>query len=104
MSILHTLVPVRVGSVGLKPTKKFLLKLQRVRPDGTCECRRCVTCAMNDAWTESSRHRMSQETVTGRFPSLLPGRRRLSTVAVKASGGSVSTFRGLRIRWVGGGG
>ncbi|GBP80958.1 hypothetical protein EVAR_56596_1 [Eumeta japonica] len=25
---------------------------------------------------ESSRHRMSQETVTGRFPSLLPGRRR----------------------------
>ncbi|GBP58501.1 hypothetical protein EVAR_82478_1 [Eumeta japonica] len=33
---------------------------------------------MDDAWRKSSRHRMSQETVTG---------------------GSVSTFRGLRIRW-----
>ncbi|GBP66277.1 Retrovirus-related Pol polyprotein from transposon TNT 1-94 [Eumeta japonica] len=40
--------------------------LHRVRPDGTCECRRRVTCAMDDAW-KSSRHRMSQETVTGRF-------------------------------------
>ncbi|GBP22446.1 hypothetical protein EVAR_78622_1 [Eumeta japonica] len=39
---------------------------------------RRVTCAMNDAWRKSSRHRMSQETVTGRFPSLLPGRRRLA--------------------------
>ncbi|GBP40300.1 hypothetical protein EVAR_83990_1 [Eumeta japonica] len=47
-------------------------------PDGTCECRRRVTCAMDDAWWKSSRHRMSQETVTGRFPSLLPGRRRLA--------------------------
>ncbi|GBP48155.1 hypothetical protein EVAR_74660_1 [Eumeta japonica] len=55
MSILHTLAPVR---------------LHRVRPDGTCECRRRVTCAMDDAWWKSSRHRMSQETVTGRFPSL----------------------------------
>ncbi|GBP18497.1 hypothetical protein EVAR_12958_1 [Eumeta japonica] len=53
-------------------------KLHRVRPDGTCECRRRVTCAMDDAWRKSSRHRMSQETVTGRFPSLLPGRRRLA--------------------------
>ncbi|GBP20962.1 hypothetical protein EVAR_9533_1 [Eumeta japonica] len=44
-------------------------------PDGTCECRRRVTCAMDDAWWKSSRHRMSQETVTGRF---LPGRRRLA--------------------------
>ncbi|GBP85604.1 hypothetical protein EVAR_67716_1 [Eumeta japonica] len=52
--------------------------LHRVRPDGTCECRRRVTCAMDDAWWKSSRHRMSQETVTGRFPSLLPGRRRLA--------------------------
>ncbi|GBP94155.1 hypothetical protein EVAR_78206_1 [Eumeta japonica] len=43
--------------------------LHRVRPDGTCECRRRVTCAMDDAWWKSSRHRMSQETVTGRFPS-----------------------------------
>ncbi|GBP83915.1 hypothetical protein EVAR_89637_1 [Eumeta japonica] len=42
------------------------------------ECRRRVTCAMDDAWWKSSRHRMSQETVTGRFPSLLPGRRRLA--------------------------
>ncbi|GBP40972.1 hypothetical protein EVAR_26053_1 [Eumeta japonica] len=78
MSILHTLASVRVGSVGLKPTKKFLLKLHRVRPDDTCESRRRVTCAMDDAWRESSRHRMSQETVMGRFPSLLPGRRRLT--------------------------
>ncbi|GBP46303.1 hypothetical protein EVAR_30434_1 [Eumeta japonica] len=52
--------------------------LHRVRPDGTCECRRCVTCAMDDAWRKASRHRMSQETVTGRFPSLLLGRRRLA--------------------------
>ncbi|GBP52480.1 hypothetical protein EVAR_32036_1 [Eumeta japonica] len=78
MSILHTLAPVRVGSVGLKPTKKFLLKHHRVRPNGTCECRRRVTCAMDDVWRESSRHRMSHETVTGRFPSLLPSRRRLA--------------------------
>ncbi|GBP50414.1 V-type proton ATPase 116 kDa subunit a isoform 1 [Eumeta japonica] len=34
---------------------------------------------MDDAWWKSSRHRMSQETVTGRFPSLL-GRRRLAAV------------------------
>ncbi|GBP67245.1 hypothetical protein EVAR_45080_1 [Eumeta japonica] len=33
---------------------------------------------MDDAWRKSSRHRMSQETVTSRFPSLLPGRRRLA--------------------------
>ncbi|GBP74604.1 hypothetical protein EVAR_49185_1 [Eumeta japonica] len=33
---------------------------------------------MDDAWRESSRHRMSQETVTGRFPFLLLGRRRLA--------------------------
>ncbi|GBP60792.1 hypothetical protein EVAR_85052_1 [Eumeta japonica] len=73
MSILHTLAPVRVGSVGLKPTKiPPESELHRVRPDGTCECRRRVTCAMDDAWWKSSRHRMSQETVTGRFPSLLP--------------------------------
>ncbi|GBP68378.1 hypothetical protein EVAR_99054_1 [Eumeta japonica] len=37
-----------------------------------CECRRRVTCAMDDAWWKSSRHRMSQETVTGRFPSSCP--------------------------------
>ncbi|GBP59997.1 hypothetical protein EVAR_41279_1 [Eumeta japonica] len=53
-------------------------QLHRVRPDGTCKCRRRVTCAMDDAWRKSSRHRMSQETVTGRFPSLLLGRRRLA--------------------------
>ncbi|GBP00551.1 Leucine-zipper-like transcriptional regulator 1 [Eumeta japonica] len=43
MSIPPTLAPVRVGSVGLKPTKKVPLKA-------------------------------SPETVTGRFPFLLPGR------------------------------
>ncbi|GBP04263.1 39S ribosomal protein L20, mitochondrial [Eumeta japonica] len=58
--------------------KLDLDNLHRVRPDGTCEYRRRVTCAMDDAWRKSSRHRMSQETVTGRFPSLLPGRRRLA--------------------------
>ncbi|GBP67420.1 hypothetical protein EVAR_47139_1 [Eumeta japonica] len=47
MSILHTLAPVRVGSVGLKPTKKVPLKVK-----------------------------MSPETVTSRFPFLLPGRER----------------------------
>ncbi|GBP87545.1 Radial spoke head protein 9 homolog [Eumeta japonica] len=61
------------------------IKLHRVRPDGTCECRRRVTCAMDDAWWKSSRHRMSQETVTGRFPSLLPGRRRLERLAIVAT-------------------
>ncbi|GBO98571.1 hypothetical protein EVAR_7599_1 [Eumeta japonica] len=55
MSILHT-APVRVGSV--KPTKiPPESELHRVRPDGTCECRRRVTCAMDDAWWKSSRHR-----------------------------------------------
>ncbi|GBP81168.1 hypothetical protein EVAR_25094_1 [Eumeta japonica] len=44
---------------------------------------------MDDAWRKSSRHRMSQETVTGRFPSSCSA----------GGGGSVSTFRGLRIRW-----
>ncbi|GBP87533.1 hypothetical protein EVAR_19928_1 [Eumeta japonica] len=55
----------------------------------------------------SLRHRMSPETVTGRFPFSCPtgsGLRRpggvrelrLSTAAVRASGGSISTFRGLR--------
>ncbi|GBP35473.1 hypothetical protein EVAR_19983_1 [Eumeta japonica] len=74
MSILHTLAPVRVGSVGLKPTKKFLLKLHRVRPDGTCECRRRVTCAMDDAWWKSSRHRMSQKpSRIGSLPSCPAG-------------------------------
>ncbi|GBP71612.1 hypothetical protein EVAR_10825_1 [Eumeta japonica] len=48
------------------------LPLHRVRPDGTCECRQRVTCAMDDAWWKSSRHRMSQETVTGRFPPSCP--------------------------------
>ncbi|GBP65131.1 hypothetical protein EVAR_29795_1 [Eumeta japonica] len=66
----------------LKQTRVYMaestMTLHRVRPDGTCECRRHVTCAMDDAWRKSSRHRMSQETVTGRFPSLLPGRRRLA--------------------------
>ncbi|GBP12373.1 hypothetical protein EVAR_75802_1 [Eumeta japonica] len=36
-----------------------------------CECRRRVTCAMDDAWWKSSRHRMSQETV-GSVPSSCP--------------------------------
>ncbi|GBP30799.1 hypothetical protein EVAR_82541_1 [Eumeta japonica] len=58
------------------PAAEHLYWLHRVRPDGTCECRRRVTCAMDDAWWKSSRHRMSQETVTvGPF---LPGRRRLA--------------------------
>ncbi|GBP44253.1 hypothetical protein EVAR_22137_1 [Eumeta japonica] len=64
MSIPHTLAPVRVGGVGLKPTKKVPLKLRRARPDGTCECRQRVTCPM------------APETITGRFPILLPGRER----------------------------
>ncbi|GBP61164.1 hypothetical protein EVAR_28372_1 [Eumeta japonica] len=42
-----------------------------------------VTC--DDAWWKSSRHRMSQETVTGRFPSL-PGRRRLRRPGVRSLG------------------
>ncbi|GBP44903.1 hypothetical protein EVAR_24818_1 [Eumeta japonica] len=76
MSIPHTLAPLCVGSVGLKSTKKVPLKLRRARPDGMCECRRRVTCPMDDSWRLSSRHRMSLETVTGRFPFLLPGRER----------------------------
>ncbi|GBP34908.1 hypothetical protein EVAR_26498_1 [Eumeta japonica] len=76
MSIPHTLAPVRMGSVGLKPTKKVPLKLRRARPDGTCEGRRRGTCPMDDSWRLSSRHRMSPETVTGRFPFLLLDRER----------------------------
>ncbi|GBO98418.1 hypothetical protein EVAR_63_1 [Eumeta japonica] len=74
MSIPHTLAPVRVGSVGLKLTKNIPLKLCRAWPDGTCECQRRVTCPMNDSGRLSSQHRTSPETVTGRFPFLLPGR------------------------------
>ncbi|GBP44585.1 hypothetical protein EVAR_75042_1 [Eumeta japonica] len=74
---LHAFVPsVHTGLLCLYPVSAP--KLHRVWPDGTCECRRRVTYAMDDAWRESSQHRMSQETVTGRFPSLLPGRRRLA--------------------------
>ncbi|GBP56825.1 hypothetical protein EVAR_41461_1 [Eumeta japonica] len=59
-------------------TSQTTLIASPMRPDGTCECRRCVTCTMDDAWRESSRHRKSQETVTGRFLSLLSGRWRLA--------------------------
>ncbi|GBP19894.1 hypothetical protein EVAR_75187_1 [Eumeta japonica] len=55
---------------------------------------------MDDAWRDSSQHRMSLP-----FPPARPEAScvslmslRLSTAAVRASGGSVSTFRGLRIR------
>ncbi|GBP47020.1 hypothetical protein EVAR_32539_1 [Eumeta japonica] len=61
MSIPHTVAPVRVGSVGLKPTKKVPLKLHRARPDGTRECRRRVTCSMDDSRRVSSRHRRHRE-------------------------------------------
>ncbi|GBP22780.1 hypothetical protein EVAR_13571_1 [Eumeta japonica] len=77
MSILHTLAPVRVGS-GTETTKiPPESELHRVRPDGTCECRRRVTCAMDDAWWKSSRHRDVAGNRHGSVPSLLPGRRRL---------------------------
>ncbi|GBP84726.1 hypothetical protein EVAR_32352_1 [Eumeta japonica] len=59
MSILHTLAPVRVDDF-----------------DSFTECGRTAHASADGA--ESSRHRMSQETVTGRFPSLLPGQRRLA--------------------------
>ncbi|GBP04370.1 hypothetical protein EVAR_6563_1 [Eumeta japonica] len=48
---------------------------------------------MDDAWWKSSRHRMSQETVTGRFPSLLPGRRR------RGSGTAMGWGRGRERGW-----
>ncbi|GBP22644.1 hypothetical protein EVAR_13924_1 [Eumeta japonica] len=62
-------VPVHHERFGIIANWNTMLSLHRVRPDGTCECRRRVTCAIDDAWRESSRHRMSQETVTGRFTS-----------------------------------
>ncbi|GBP57226.1 hypothetical protein EVAR_82938_1 [Eumeta japonica] len=69
MSILHTLAPVRSVETSQMTSQTTLIASPR--PDGTCECRRRVTCAMDDAWWKSSRHRMSQGTVTGRF---LPAR------------------------------
>ncbi|GBP29530.1 hypothetical protein EVAR_93327_1 [Eumeta japonica] len=74
MSILHTLAPVRVGSVGLKPTKEFPLKkrnwfgdavswesvqLHLTRPDNTRGYWRRVTCLVEDPSRGSSRHRKS---------------------------------------------
>ncbi|GBP78512.1 hypothetical protein EVAR_60529_1 [Eumeta japonica] len=75
MSILHTLAPVRV--VGRDESDDKSDDCDSFTECGrTTHARRRVTCAMDDAWRESSRHRMSQETVTGRF--LLPDRRRLA--------------------------
>ncbi|GBP08775.1 hypothetical protein EVAR_7348_1 [Eumeta japonica] len=71
MSILHTLAPVRSVKTSRMTSQTTLIA-------SPSAARRHVTCAMDDAWRKSSRHRMSQETVTGRFPSLLPGRRRLA--------------------------
>ncbi|GBP60384.1 hypothetical protein EVAR_98280_1 [Eumeta japonica] len=69
MSILHP----RARTLGRDESddKSDDFELHRVRPDGTCECRRRVTCAMDDAWRKSSRHRMSQETV-GSLPPARP--------------------------------
>ncbi|GBP24402.1 hypothetical protein EVAR_19277_1 [Eumeta japonica] len=67
MSILHTLAPVRVVGRDESDDKSDDF-------DSFTECGRTAhasadgaTCAMDDAWWKSSRHRMSQETVTGRF-------------------------------------
>ncbi|GBP12895.1 hypothetical protein EVAR_79245_1 [Eumeta japonica] len=53
---------------------------------------------MDDAWRKSSRHRMSRK--PSRVGSFLPPAEAVSGGRVEGSlGGSVSTFRGLRIRW-----
>ncbi|GBP64412.1 hypothetical protein EVAR_19864_1 [Eumeta japonica] len=80
MSILHTLAPVRSVETSRMTSQTTLIASPSAA--GRHECRRRVTCAMDDAWWKSSRHRMSQETVTGRF--LLPlGRRRLAAGGVR---------------------
>ncbi|GBP66487.1 hypothetical protein EVAR_85634_1 [Eumeta japonica] len=48
-------------------------ELHRARPDGTCECRRRVTCPMDDSRGVSLRHRMSPETVIGSCSPARPG-------------------------------
>ncbi|GBP32664.1 hypothetical protein EVAR_16826_1 [Eumeta japonica] len=70
MFIPHALAPVRVGSVGLKPTKKVPLKVKSVVR---------LLCSQTTGRTTmiaspcaAGRHVMSLETVTGRFPFLLP--------------------------------
>ncbi|GBP98044.1 hypothetical protein EVAR_98878_1 [Eumeta japonica] len=70
MSILHTLAPV-VGR-DESDDKSTTDIASGVRPT-THECRRRVTCAMDDAWRKSRHRHMSQETVTGRFLPSLPG-------------------------------
>ncbi|GBP33173.1 hypothetical protein EVAR_14854_1 [Eumeta japonica] len=77
MSILHTLAPVRVGIDRDESDDKsddfdsFTEAADGIRVP-TARDMRC-----GRRLEESSRHRMSQETVTGRFP-LLPGRRWLA--------------------------
>ncbi|GBP46125.1 hypothetical protein EVAR_26570_1 [Eumeta japonica] len=82
-------MPMRVGSVGLKPNKKVPLKEWRVddsavswssvtatpnAPDSTRGCRLRVTRLMDDSLRESSRHRKSLDTARiGSFN--LPGTR-----------------------------
>ncbi|GBP30475.1 hypothetical protein EVAR_20928_1 [Eumeta japonica] len=79
MSIPHTLAPVRVSSVGLKPTKKY-------PPEGEVDGS-AMLCSQTTGRTTgrttmialpcaAGRHVMSPETVTGRFPFLLPSRER----------------------------
>ncbi|GBP69339.1 hypothetical protein EVAR_49626_1 [Eumeta japonica] len=78
MSIPHTLAPVRVGSVRLKPTKKS--------PEGEVGGSAMLCSQMTGRTTSrttmiasscaAGRQVMSPETVTGRFPFLLPGRKR----------------------------
>ncbi|GBP38401.1 hypothetical protein EVAR_28198_1 [Eumeta japonica] len=72
MSIPHTLAPVRVGSVGLKPTKKSLPEGEV--GDSPMLCSQTTGTTMIASPCAAGRHVMSPETVTGRFPFLLPGR------------------------------
>ncbi|GBP69703.1 hypothetical protein EVAR_79936_1 [Eumeta japonica] len=72
MSILHTLAPVRVVGRDESDDKSDDFDSFTECGRTACECRRRVTCAMDDAWWKSSRHGMSQE--TSRVGSLPPAR------------------------------
>ncbi|GBP39855.1 hypothetical protein EVAR_29085_1 [Eumeta japonica] len=75
MSIPHTLALVRSNDWSDDRSDDYDSFAVRGRTARVSADRR-VTCPMDDSWRLSSRHRMSSDTVTGRFPFLRPCRER----------------------------
>ncbi|GBP87773.1 hypothetical protein EVAR_60465_1 [Eumeta japonica] len=89
MSILHTLAPVRVGSVGLKP-KKISSEV------GDRLCYSQATSLATGRTTLASPSAAGRHVNRHGFPSSCPAERSAAPGGVRSSGGSISTFRGLR--------